>query len=233
MSDSGTEIAAAPDDSELDAASVAAFAPQRAMATLRAANAERVVAVAETLVGAGLTSIELTLSTPRILDRLAEIRDCCPTAVVGVGTVVGRSQALDAIAAGATFLVTPIGDLDVLDAGTEHGLPVLVGAFTPTEAWAAQQRGAAAVKAFPVRALGPRFVSDLLGPLPSLRIVATGGVSIESSIGYLAAGAVAVGLGGELVGDALRGGDLGALAGRAEDLLARIGGARSPSTQPG
>lgn len=196
----------------------------RVVAILRAAAPDRLEAVAAVLVTAGLGTVELPLTTPGALDVLARLRaGDDPRLVLGAGTVLSAAAARDAIAAGATYLVTPTLEPDVLEAATAAGVPVILGAYSPTEILRAHRLGAAAVKVFPAAtAGGPAYLRALREPLPDLALVPTGGVGVDDVPAYLQAGALAVGMGGQLVGDALRGGDLEALRERAEHLRALV-----------
>lgn len=190
------------------------------IAVLRAPRPGAIAATVDALVEAGLRSIEITLSTPDALTELAAaVRRCGDDAVVGAGTVVTGEDAERAVEAGAEFLVTPVLSAEVL---ARRSLPVICGAFTPTEAQDAWSAGAAAVKLFPARIGGPAYVRDLLAPLPHLRLVATGGVGIDDAHRYREAGAVAVGLGNDLVGPAMLDGDVRETARRARRVLDRL-----------
>ena len=129
--------------------------------------------------------------------------------------------------AGASFVVSPTTDAAVIGRAVHHGLVALPGAMTPTEIAAAISAGAPAVKVFPARNLGPAFVRDVLAPMPHARLVPVGGVALDDVAPYLAAGALAVGVGSPLIGDALDDGDLTALATRARDYVAAATQART------
>ncbi len=116
-----------------------------------------------------------------------------------MGTVLTAEDAIAAIDAGAQFVVTPAVRPAVIAACRERNTPILCGAFTPSEALAAHDAGADMVKIFPARMGGPKYISDILAPLPFLKLVPTGGVSPENARSYLEAGAAAVGIGGNLV----------------------------------
>jgi 2-dehydro-3-deoxyphosphogluconate aldolase/(4S)-4-hydroxy-2-oxoglutarate aldolase len=152
-----------------------------------------VTAVARALADAGFTAVEVTLTTPEALVAIAALAasGILPT---GAGSVLDRTGAEAARAAGATFLVTPVVARDVLDAG----LPVIMGAFTPTEAWQAQRAGAAAVKLFPAHTLGADYLRALRAPLPHLRVMPTGGITPANIGDWRRAGAVGAGIGSEL-----------------------------------
>ena len=190
------------------------------MAILRSHSSDRVADAATTLVDAGVTCLELTLTVPGALDLLPRLRAALPDAVdLGVGTVTTADQAAAAIDAGAGFLVSPALCLDVVEVAGKQGVAAYPGAWTPTEVLTAWRAGAAAVKVFPAATGGPAHLRRILDPLPDIPLLPTGGVAVSEVDEYLAAGAFAVGLGSPLLGDALDGGDLGALADRAQQVL--------------
>jgi 2-dehydro-3-deoxyphosphogluconate aldolase / (4S)-4-hydroxy-2-oxoglutarate aldolase len=141
--------------------------------------------------------------------------------------VLTAAEAVAAIDAGARYLVTPALVPEVITTGLDRGVPVLAGALTPTEILAAYTAGASAVKVFPAALGGPAYLRLVRDPLPAIPLVPTGGVRLENVGDYLAAGAIAVGTGSQLTGDALRGGDLAALAERARRLVAAVSSASS------
>jgi 2-dehydro-3-deoxyphosphogluconate aldolase / (4S)-4-hydroxy-2-oxoglutarate aldolase len=193
------------------------------VAILRGRRAEQLDAVLGVLVEAGIRSLEITLNTP---GALAAIRRCGTRfgldVTVGAGTVRTVADVDAAVEAGAAYLVSPHTDPALAERARQLGAAYLPGAFTPTEIVAAWNAGAAAVKLFPARLGGPRYLRDIREPLPDIPIVPTGGVSAENAAEWFAAGAVAVGAGGTLIGDALDGGDLSALAARATALLKAV-----------
>ncbi len=195
----------------------------RVVAILRGRRAERLDDVIAVLVDAGIRSVEVTLNTPGALDAIRRaVRRYEPEVAVGAGTVrtVGDLEA--AVEAGAGFLVSPHTDPALGARARKLDVPYLPGALTPTEIVAAWAAGASAVKLFPARLGGPRYLRDLREPLHDIPIVPTGGVSAENVADWLAAGAVAVGVGGTLIGDALDGGDLAAFAARATELVKAV-----------
>ncbi len=163
----------------------------RLIAIVRLSTPDNVVRVCQELVDAGLPGVEVTLNTPGALQAIGALGGR-----VGAGSVRNAEQARQAQEAGAAFLVTPTLRPDVLAAAT---VPVVCGAFTPTEIELAQASGAAYVKVFPASVVGPRFVQEVLAPMPELRLVPTGGVTLESVAQYAAAGAAGVGVGSSLV----------------------------------
>jgi 2-dehydro-3-deoxyphosphogluconate aldolase/(4S)-4-hydroxy-2-oxoglutarate aldolase len=189
----------------------------RVVAVLRAQQASEYAPVVDALIRGGVLSVELTLSTAGVFEELPRLRERFGDAAeLGVGTVTTAAEAEAAVDAGAAYLVTPITDVSVIEIATRRGVPVFPGGFTPTELHRGWSAGATAVKIFPASKLGPGYVSDLRGPFPSIEVIPSGGVSIADAAAWIEAGAVAVSLGGPLVGDAFRGGDLRALTQRAE-----------------
>jgi 2-dehydro-3-deoxyphosphogluconate aldolase/(4S)-4-hydroxy-2-oxoglutarate aldolase len=120
---------------------------------------------------------------------------------IGAGTILTIEAAARAVDAGAAFLVMPHVDADLVTWAADRGIPALPGCATPTEALVAWRAGATAIKLFPASVAGPAFVRELRGPFPDIPVVPTGGVTIENAPTFIAAGAVAVGLGGWLIGD--------------------------------
>jgi 2-dehydro-3-deoxyphosphogluconate aldolase/(4S)-4-hydroxy-2-oxoglutarate aldolase len=195
------------------------------VAILRAQTADGFAAVADVLVGAGISALEVALTSRGAIDAIAGLRRQVPEDVaIGAGTVLTADEAKAAVDAGATFLVSPVLDRALVGG---FGVPFYPGAFTPTEVFAAYRDGAPIVKLFPASAVGPRYIKDLHGPLPGVRLMPTGGVGIGDVAAWLTAGAVAVGLGGPLLGDAASGGSLTALTDRARRAADAVAFARS------
>jgi 2-dehydro-3-deoxyphosphogluconate aldolase / (4S)-4-hydroxy-2-oxoglutarate aldolase len=193
------------------------------VAILRAATADRFAEVARVLRDAGVANLELTLTSGGALAAFAGVRAELPDGVLlGVGTVRSAADVDAAVDAGAAYLVTPLFRPDVVARAKQRRVPVIAGALTPSEIDAAWAAGAAAVKVFPVSAVGgPAYVTAVRAPLPEVPLVPTGGVGLDDVGAYLAAGAVAVGVGSPLLGDAGEaGGDLDRLADRARRAVA-------------
>jgi len=131
--------------------------------------------------------------------------------------VLAREEVVRATDLGVEFIVSPILDENVIDASLEASLLPLPGIYTPTEAIIATRLGAPAVKLFPADVVGPAFVRSVLAPLPTLKIVPTGGVTVDLARAFAVAGAWAVGVGGPLVG-----GDVSSLEGRARAFVAAM-----------
>jgi 2-dehydro-3-deoxyphosphogluconate aldolase/(4S)-4-hydroxy-2-oxoglutarate aldolase len=196
-------------------------ATAKLIVVVRAADAADYDRVLDALIDAGIRSVELTLTTPGTIDRLPKLlTQFGDTADIGIGTVTDVPQLTAAVDAGAHYLVTPISDPELVDAANRSGVPIVPGGLTPTELFAAWRAGAAAVKVFPASQVGPGYVKDLRGPFPEIAVVPSGGVDLRNAVAWLAAGATAVSVGGPLLGDAVRGGDLGALRERAAAFVA-------------
>ena len=203
----------------------ARLSTSRVIAVLRARAAEAYGPVVEVLVGEGIESIELTMTTPGTLDVVADLAGrYAGSAEIGVGTVLDARHAEQALAAGAAYLVTPTVCRGVVAVARVHERPVYPGALTPTEVHASWAMGASAVKLFPASHLDPSYVTALRGPLPDVAVLPSGGVRLADVHAWLHVGAVAVSLGGELLGDALTGGDLRELAGRARRVRQLVDG---------
>ena len=196
----------------------------RAVTVVRAPQPYDVDSLVTALAAGGLRAVELTLTTPGILARLAGANSG-GGAVVGVGTVLTAKDAEAAIDAGAQFLVTPAVRQGVADAAAAHDIPVIMGALTPTEVMAAIDLGAAAVKIFPARATGPDYLRDLHGPYPGVPLIPSGGINAENAAAYLAAGAIAVTAGTDVVApDLVAAADWTAITDRATSFVSAING---------
>jgi 2-dehydro-3-deoxyphosphogluconate aldolase/(4S)-4-hydroxy-2-oxoglutarate aldolase len=151
-----------------------------------------------------------------VFDELPRLREHFGDALeIGVGTVTAADEAETALDLGAAYIVTPVTDTDIITACVRRGVPVYPGGLTPTELHASWKLGATAVKVFPASVVGAGYVGQLRGPFPDIQVIPSGGVNIEDVPGWLKAGALAVSLGGPLLGDAFKGGDLQELTARA------------------
>jgi 2-dehydro-3-deoxyphosphogluconate aldolase/(4S)-4-hydroxy-2-oxoglutarate aldolase len=170
------------------------------IAVVRAQKAEQVPPLCEALLAGGVLAIEITMTTP---NALAAIRDArarfAERALIGVGTVLDGKTCQAAIDAGAEFVVTPICRIELVKLAQAADRPIMLGAYTPTEAQLAHEAGADFVKIFPADTLGPGFIKSLRAPLPHLRIVPTGGVDVGNVAEFLKAGCAALGVGSSLV----------------------------------
>ncbi|MGV0744059.1 bifunctional 4-hydroxy-2-oxoglutarate aldolase/2-dehydro-3-deoxy-phosphogluconate aldolase [Mycolicibacterium sp. XJ870] len=169
---------------------LATIVADRALVVVRAPEIPDPVALADALAQSGIHAVELTFTTPGVLDHLRAA--ATSTAVLGVGTVCTADQARAAIDCGAKFLVTPGVRASVAEVAVAGGIPVIMGALTPTEVMTAVDLGAAAVKIFPASVVGPRYFKDLHGPFPDVALIPSGGVNEGNAAEFLAHGAVAV-----------------------------------------
>ncbi|GGR96317.1 aldolase [Streptomyces aureoverticillatus] len=197
---------------------------RRLVAIVRGTDAEASFRTVMTLVESGVPLVEVSLSGADALGVLRRARaELGPDAWLGAGTVLTADDAARAADAGANLVVTP-GLGPGVDAALGRGLPVLAGVLTPTDVIAADAAGATALKVFPASAVGgPAYLKALLGPFPGLPFVPVGGVDAAAAAEYLELGAVAVGVGSPLVGDAADGGDLDGLRRRAGRFVAVCG----------
>ncbi|BCT74585.1 2-dehydro-3-deoxy-phosphogluconate aldolase [Sinomonas cyclohexanicum] len=197
-----------------------AIRESRVLAVIRGDSAEHAANAARILFSEGIRLVEIALTTPGTADALAAVAPEVPEGShLGAGTVCTLEDVDAVVAAGATFVVTP-AVTEAVPYATGLGMPVLAGAFTPTEAYEAWRQGAAAVKLFPASAGGPGYLKALTEPFPQIPFLAVGGVGLTQLPEYVAAGALGVGAGGPLVGDGARGGSADELAERARAFAA-------------
>jgi len=184
---------------------------------------------AAALAAGGVDLIEVTLTTPGALEAIAELASQPAGSVVGAGTVLDEKAARDVIAAGARFVVSPTLDRSVVRYCRDQGVACLAGAFSPTELLDAWRAGASLVKLFPASAVGPRYLREVLAPLPFLRVVPSGGVSLDNGGDWIRAGAVALSVGSALVSATLvRNQSWTELTTRARALVECVAAARGP-----
>ena len=195
----------------------------KVIAVLRARHVSALAPVCDVLVEEGILSLELTLTTPGLLEALTELVDRYTNpADVGVGTVLTESEAQRALDSGAQYLVTPTINLPVIELAVERQVAIFPGGLTPSELAAGWDAGATAVKIFPAQTVGAGYLKHLRGPFPDLEAIPSGGVDLDATRQWLAAGAAAVSIGGPLLGDALKGGDLSGLRERCRTVRAVI-----------
>jgi len=195
------------------------------VAILRAPTSDGFAAVADVLVGAGITAMEVTLTSRGAVEAIAGLRRQLPDSVaIGAGTILTADDVKASVDAGAEFLVSPVLDKQLV---ANSPVPFYPGTSTPTEMYEAHLAGAPLVKLFPAGGLGPRFLRDVRGPLPQIDVMPTGGIKIEDIADWLLAGAKAVGVGSPLIGDAATGGAMKALAARARHAVSAVAFARS------
>ena len=170
------------------------------VAVIRAASGEMLCDVAEALVAGGVEVMEVTFTVPRahkVLEQVAErLGD---KILLGAGTVLDPETARVALLSGAEFIVSPTLSLDVIRLCRRYDKLVMPGAFSPTEVLTAWEAGADIVKVFPSDVTGPAYLKALGGPLPQIRLMPTGGVTLETAPAFLRSGAYALGVGSSLV----------------------------------
>lgn len=170
------------------------------IAVVRAQKPEQVIPLSEALLAGGVHAIEITMTTPNAIAAIADARARLGSrACVGVGTVLDARTCQAAIEAGAEFVVTPICRTELVQLAHGADRPIMLGAYTPTEAQTAHEAGADFIKIFPADTLGPGYMKGIRAPLPHLRIVPTGGVEIDNAAAFLKAGCAALGVGSSLV----------------------------------
>ncbi len=207
----------------------AAIRDSGVVAIVRMKDASRVLDSARALADGGVTVLEVTMSVPGAVELIAELARSLPESVVlGAGTVLDVATAERVFDAGAQFIVSPVLLAPLIEAAHRRDAAALPGCYTPTEIFTAHREGADIIKVFPATALGPRFLRDLRAPLPDLPLMPTGGVSIENAGEWIAAGAVALGVGSALVDPAaIAAGRYDELRERAAALIAAVRAARS------
>jgi 2-dehydro-3-deoxyphosphogluconate aldolase / (4S)-4-hydroxy-2-oxoglutarate aldolase len=170
------------------------------IAVVRAASAEQIPPLTEALLAGGVVAIEITMTTPNAIEAIRDVsRKFGARGLIGVGTVLDALTCRLAIEAGAQFVVSPITRPDIAKAARAADRPVMLGAYTPTEAQMAYEAGADFIKLFPADGLGPAYVKALRAPLPHLRIVPTGGIDVSNVAEFFKAGCAAVGVGSSLL----------------------------------
>src|SRR5213080_4290938 len=170
------------------------------VAVVRSSDSQQLVEVARALADGGVTVIEITMSVPNALDVLKQVRQALGERVLlGAGTVLDPETARAVLLAGAEYIVAPTLNLDVIRLCQRYDKLVMPGAFTPTEILTAWEAGADIVKVFPADVVGPAFFKAIKAPLPQIRLMPTGGVDLSTAADFLKAGAVCLGVGGQLV----------------------------------
>lgn len=147
---------------------------------------------------AGFTTLEITMNSENVCEIISRLSEDNPEMNIGAGTVCTMADLKKALDAGASFIVTPILDTAVVIYCKEHTIPIFPGAYTPLEIYTADKLGATAVKIFPATQLGPGYVKDVLAPLPNLKLLPTGGVSLDNITSFFKVGAIGVGMGSSL-----------------------------------
>jgi len=178
------------------------------IAVIRMNDADKLYRVVEAVESGGVKAIEVTMTVPNAVDIIRSIAARKKTDVrLGAGTVLDPQTAAAVLDAGAEFVVSPVTNFGLIRECGRRGALVAPGAFTPTEIVNAWNEGADIVKVFPATSLGPKFFRDVKGPLPHIRLMPTGGVSLENARDFIAAGASCVGIGTALLDPSLIAGE--------------------------
>jgi len=172
---------------------------EKVIALIRADSPDGLLDCAKALAEGGLTSIELTMTTPGALRMLEKATADLPDFLFGLGTVLDAETARAGILSGARFIVTPALRPDVIKVCQRYSVPIFCGAFTPTEVVNAWECGADAAKIFPAEFFGPSYIKSLKAPLPQVEFVPTGGVTADNVGDFIKAGAFATAAGSSLV----------------------------------
>jgi len=199
---------------------------------VRAESGDEALAAVRAVSAGGIPVVEITMTVPgavRVIEHVAARSDS--GILVGAGSVLDAETARACILAGAEFIVCPVLDLATIALCRRYGKVVIPGALTPTEILAAWQAGADLVKVFPCDSVGgPRHIRSVRAPLPQVNLLPTGGVTLETAADYLAAGAVALGVGSDLVDlKALREGRDASISERAHAFCDLVRASRQPA----
>jgi len=199
------------------------------VAVIRLRDPGKVRAVADALMAGGVRVLEVTMTVPGAVELIRDLARSLPEGfLLGAGTVTDAATAHAVIDAGAAFVVGPVFRPDVVTACHEHDVPAIPGCFSPTEILDAHDQGADIIKVFPATMLGPQFVRDVRAPLPQVKLMPTGGVTLENAGDWIRAGAVAIGIGSALVdARAVERGEFDVIAANARQVIANVHAARS------
>ena len=201
------------------------------VAVIRLQDPARLRAVIDAIAAGGVRAIEVTMTVPRAIEMIREIAPVLPADVwLGAGTVLDGDTAKRVIDAGARFVVSPVFRRDLIDACHARDVPAMPGCLTPTEILDAWDAGADVVKVFPATTFGPGYLKDVRAPLPHVKLMPTGGVTLDNAGDWIRAGAVAVGVGSALLdGAAIAAGNYSVLEANARRIVASVAAARKHS----
>jgi len=199
------------------------------VAIMRANSSDQLLGAAKAVLAGGVEAIEVTMTTPGALDVIRQATSQFGKDVLfGVGSVLDAETARVAILAGAQFVVCPTFKLETVELCKRYSIPVVPGAYTPTEILTAWEAGANAVKVFPASVSGPAYIKAIKGPLPQISLSAVGGVTVENTADFFRAGVDFVGVGGELVNQKLLdASDFAEITGRARNFRTQVEMGRS------
>ena len=203
---------------------VSAIEAAGVVAVIRIKEPDKLRAVVDAIAEGGVRALEVTMTVPGAVELIRDLSPTLPAAfLLGAGTVLDPETAARVIDAGARYVVSPVFRRGVIDACHQRDVPAMPGCFTPTEILDAWEAGADIVKVFPATALGPGYIKDVRAPLPQLKLMPTGGVTLDNAGDWIRAGAVAVGVGTALLdAKAIGAGDYGVLRANAERIVSNV-----------
>jgi 2-dehydro-3-deoxyphosphogluconate aldolase/(4S)-4-hydroxy-2-oxoglutarate aldolase len=199
------------------------------VAVIRMKEADKLRAVIDALLEGGVRALELTMTVPGAIGLIEEIAKTLPGEFqLGAGTVLDPETARQVILAGAKYIVAPTLNLKTIEMCHRYDVAIMPGCFTPTEILTAWEAGADVIKVFPATALGPAYFRDVRAPLPQVRLMPTGGVTMENAGEWIKAGAVAIGVGSALVDTkAIAAGNFAQITKNAKSLIESVRAARA------
>ena len=175
---------------------------RKAVAVLRVKEEDKLKKVIQAIADGGVSIAEITMTVPnaiKLIEKMSNELD--ENIIIGVGSVLNKQTAEDAIKAGAKYVVSPILKKEIIETAQKYDVPVMPGCFTPTEIYSAFEMGADIAKVFPADVVGMPFFIAILAPMPHLKLMPTGGVSLTNAGDWLKSGACAVGIGSALLDD--------------------------------
>jgi 2-dehydro-3-deoxyphosphogluconate aldolase / (4S)-4-hydroxy-2-oxoglutarate aldolase len=198
------------------------------VAVIRLKDPAKLRAVVDALADGGVRALEVTMTVPGAVGLIRELAPTMPSGfLLGAGTVTTAETARAVSDAGATYVVSPVFQPAVIAACHERDVAAMPGCFSPTEIFAAYELGADIIKVFPATSLGPQFIKDVRAPLPQVKLMPTGGVSLDNAHDWIRAGAVAVGIGSALLdAKAIEEGRFDAITANARRVVANVASAR-------
>ena len=195
----------------------------RLVAVVRADNTEQALKIADACIQGGVVAIEITYTVPGATDIIKELREKYPSGqiIIGAGSVLDSETARTSILAGAQYVVSPCLNLEVVRLCNRYQVACMQGAMTIKEVMECLEAGADIVKVFPGEILGPSFIKAVKGPMPYASMMPTGGVTLENVQEWIKAGAIAVGVGGNLTAGAKKG-DYNSITEMAKQFILKI-----------
>ncbi|MEM5008715.1 bifunctional 4-hydroxy-2-oxoglutarate aldolase/2-dehydro-3-deoxy-phosphogluconate aldolase [Priestia megaterium] len=170
------------------------------VAVIRGAKPDNILPIAQALRDGGVKTLEITVETPKVLTLIEQVSsEMGNEVIVGAGTVLDSETARAVIMAGAKFVFSPTVSIETIRMTKRYGVVSIPGALTPSEILTAYENGADIIKVFPADVFGPKYLKDLKGPLPHIPLMPTGGINLDNLAEYIGAGAIAVGIGSNLV----------------------------------